>query len=203
MDDRTRSTEARLHIEQLNSDPGIGGLVLGAVLAVMLGSLMVAGLATAIGAWPAAGLATLAFAGLVWFLVPTAEMSPAPRAGSRSGAPRSSFRLVRRGLTIACLGGVCGIVMSIVPGCSDSPAKINAYQALDTNDDILTPFTLRGIDDAESQWPAEGSISPALAEQYRGLAGDNSELIDALNGRPAEGAGVVVGPQRQNRNNTP
>lgn len=192
MDDRTRTqtgTDAPLLAEHPYNSMDFAGLVFGTAMAVLLGTLLVAGLGTAIGTWPAVIVATLTFAGLLWKLVPTAEST----ATRRVSVVR---RIVHRGIVVGCLGGVCGIAMSALPGCAESQANVAAHQALQTNNDILAPFTLRGIDDAEEAYPGEDGISPALAAQYRGLVDDNGQLIDTLNGRPADGAGVAVEPER-------
>ena len=209
MDDRTRTHGHAQGVHQHNSDPGIGGLAIGAMLAVILGALLVAGLTTAIGTWPAVIVSTLAFAGLVWVLIPTSE-APNLHAerllddrGLRSAKTTPPGKHIRRGLTVACLGGVCGIVMSVVPGCAESPANVAAFEALDTNRQQLDPMTLRGIADAESTPIDEGGISSDLADQYRGLLSDHNALIDALLGRPAEGAGVVVEPESADPKYTP
>lgn len=187
MDDRTRThtgTDAPLLAEHPYNSMDFAGLVFGTAMAVLLGTLLVAGLGTAIGTWPAVIVATLTFAGLLWKLVPTAEST----ATRRVSVVR---RIVHRGIVVGCLGGVCGIAMSALPGCAESQANVQAHKALQTNNDILAPFTVRGIDDAQS----DGELSPALADQYRGLVEDNTLLIETLNGRPAEGAGVVVKPE--------
>lgn len=195
MDDRTRSTEAPLHpyyTQRTNDGPA---LAVAALMIVIVGALMVAGLATAIGKWPAILVVLVLFSGFVW-LIPSAKApsgKPSWRAGRVSAGRRSRVgHTVHRGLTLACLGVICGIVMSAVPGCAESQANVQAHQALQTNNDILAPFTVRGIDDAES----DGDVSPSLGAQYRGLVDDNTQLIETLNGRPADGAGVAVEPER-------
>lgn len=199
MDDRTRSTEAPLHpyyTQRTNEGPG---LALAALMIVIVGAMMVAGLATAIGKWPAVLIVLVLFSVFVWMIPSDKAPSGKPswRAGRASPGRRSPVgRALRRGLTVACMGVICGIVMSALPGCAESQANVAAHQALQTNNDILAPFTLRGIDDAEEAYPGEDGISPALAAQYRGLVDDNEQLIDTLNGRPADGAGVAVEPER-------
>ena len=174
MDDRTRTHEGTeapyLPGNQYNSLDYLG-LLFGGLMAVLLGVFIVAGLSVAIGTWPAVIIAVATFAGLVWKLIPTVESTPTRRA-------RTVRRLVHRGIVVASLGGITGICMSALPGCSKSPVDIAAHNALHTNNEALTPMTLRGIDDAVS----DGDISPELAEQYRGLIDDNTALIDSLRG---------------------
>lgn len=83
------------------------------------------------------------------------------------------------------LVGVIGLVLlaTLSLGCGGDAALRAAGQALHTNDVLLRPYTVAGIDAAE----AAGTLSPTNAQLARELSEANTRLIRELrDGRSAQ-----------------